>query len=113
MNLKNQKLQKYLHKDSKDSNTNNTNNTSNNNSNNSPSSPQKLDLKKKKNKTFKKLFSLNTPNIKKKIYQFFGKGDSKVSTDLKIDLVKKNNEVNGYNSSRDKNKSKTYIKETL
>ena len=118
ISLKNQKLQNYLHKDSKDSNTNKTNNTSNNNSNNSPTSPQRLELKKKKNnKTFKKLFSLNTPNIKKKIYQIFGKGDAKLTTELNIDESKgyKEKEVttNGYISSRDKNKSKTYKRETL
>ena len=116
INLKNQKLQNYLHKGSKDSNTNKTNNTSNTNSNNSPTSPQILEIKKKKNnKTFKKLFSLNTPNIKKKIYQIFGKGDTKITTDLNIDISKGNKDkevtTNGYISSREKNKSKRPIKE--
>ena len=78
-----------------------------NNNNMSSFSP----LKKKK-KTFKKLFSLNTPNIKKKIYQIFGKCDKKENNDT-LELKRGNFSENFDFISRERNKARTYQKESV
>ena len=68
---------------------------------------------KKKKKSFKKLFTLNTPNIKKKIYQIFGKCEKKENYDNDTLELKRGNYSENLNfSSRERNKSKTYQKES-
>ena len=67
---------------------------------------------KKKKKTFKKLFSLNTSNIKKKIYQIFGKCDKKENNDT-LELKRGNFSENFDFISRERNKARTYQKESV
>ena len=75
-----------------------------NNNSMSSFSPQK-----KKKKNFKKLFSLNIPNIKNKIYQIFGKSDKKENNDT-LELKRGNFSENFDFISRERNKAKTYQK---